>query len=149
MDDNAQTQAEGTEPQERAEVRLDSLRYSPRSIKELEDKAKKTIYEMVGQRNASYITLMVQYGLYTLQDGRRKPLPEDTAFDVIEEWMEATGKDMMQLEKFIIDTMERQGFLGRELELSKKFSDSIQATKKAGKLLESLATSGELESLLQ
>lgn len=101
---------------------MDNLHYTPRRIKELEDRLKKSLLESIADMSMSTLITLVMKGLNTDENG---------AYEAIETFLnEAPTNDTMQLHVKIIEKLEKQGFLLKSLNLSEKIKEKLQEAEK-------------------
>lgn len=97
---------------------MDNLRFSPRSIKEMEDRAKKPVMQIVAETEMSNLALLVMRGLDTDENG---------AYQAIEVYLtENETNDTLTLQTHIIEKLTRQGFLPKKLNLADKVNEGIE-----------------------
>ncbi len=96
---------------------LDKLHYTPRTVHEIEQGAKKSIMEAVGDLTMENLCFLIMKGLNC---------KEKEADKAIEEYLEETQKDTMEIRIAIIRRLETQGFLPKALKIAEKLSDGIE-----------------------
>lgn len=86
------------------------LRFTPRTVKEIEDRSKKPITDVVGDFSVTNLALLIEKG--------GKFDNENQALDAMEKHFEE-GNDMMGLFLDIMDKLQSAGFLPKALDLAK------------------------------
>ncbi len=86
------------------------LKYTPRTVKEIEDRAKRPITDVVGAFSVGNVSLLVEKGAGLANEGE--------ALDAIEKAFEE-GTDLMTLYLDILDVLKASGFLPKALDLAK------------------------------
>jgi len=118
MEDNVQEVY--PEPMEASEpvqsIIMETLRFTPRSVKELEDRLKKPVQMAISQTDMNTLSTFVEKGLQ---------VNNEQAMDAIEEYLNM-GADTMELQVLIIEVMERDGFLPKALNLAEKIRSQFK-----------------------
>jgi hypothetical protein len=93
------------------------LKYTPRTINEIEVEAKRPVQEVLAEYSMKNIVLFVKKGL---------GVDEEKAFDEIDKYLK-DNKDTIQLYTLIMEKLQEAGFLPRKLNLKKIKSDMNKA----------------------
>ena len=96
------------------------LKYTPRTINEIEVEMKRPVQDVLADFSVKTIVLFVKKGLN---------VEESVAFDEIEKYL-AEGKDTISLYTLIMKKLQESGFLPRQLDLKKITSDMDKAITK-------------------
>jgi hypothetical protein len=83
------------------------LKFTPRTINELEVETKRPITDLIGEYSMKNIVLLVKKGLKS---------NEDEAFTAIEKYLDGGG-DMVELYLKILETLQSDGFLPKALDI--------------------------------
>lgn len=95
------------------------LKYTPRTINEIEVEAKRPVQEVLAQYSMRNIVLFVKKGL---------GVDEDKAYKAIEKYLE-DGKDTITLYTDIMEALQKGGFLPRKLnlkEVKKEMNETLE-----------------------
>jgi len=95
------------------------LKYTPRTIKEIEDITKKPLQDVLSDFSMSTIVIFVQKGM---------AIDEDKAYEKIDEYLKG-GKDIFILYTEIMEKLQDAGFLPRQLDLKKVKKSMAQEAK--------------------
>lgn len=99
------------------------LKYTPKKIREIEEETGKPVQELLADFSIKTITLFVQKGL---------GVKEDEAYDAMEKYL-AEDKDTFMLYTEIMESLQRSGFLPRQLnlkEMKSKMNNAIEGKAK-------------------
>lgn len=96
------------------------LKYTPKGIRAIEEEAKKPLQELLADFSMKNIVLFIQKGL---------GVEEDKAYDEIEKYL-AEDKDTFMLYTDIMESLQKSGFLPRQLDLQRVKKDMNEAVKK-------------------
>ena len=100
---------------------MDNLEFTPRTIKEIEDRTKKPLMQAVGDISMTSLATIVMRGLRTDEKG---------AYGAISLYLkESNENDTMTLQILIIEKLESTGFLPRSLNLADKVRDGLEKAK--------------------
>lgn len=95
------------------------LKYTPRTIRDIEKETGKPLQDLLSDFSMSTILLFVKGGLGS---------DEDTAYTEIEKYL-AEGKDTFSLYTHIMEKLQESGFLPRALDLRKVQKQMDEAVK--------------------
>jgi hypothetical protein len=104
-------------------IMINDLRYTSRGVGELEKTLGKSVMEGLESWAISNLVIFIRKGLNNCD--------EETAFKALDQWRES-GKDTLELLLFIIDILDKQGFLARALKLKEKIQSKIDKVAKQG-----------------
>lgn len=114
------------------------LNFTPRSVKEIEDRSKRPVTELLSKFSVSTLALLVEKGA--------KLDNEDQALDMIEKHFAEEGGDMFSLYVDIMERLQVAGFFPRKLDLTKVREQLAGAMEKG---IDTLETTGSEESQQQ
>lgn len=97
------------------------LKYTPRIINEIETEAKKPVQDVLADFSVKTLVLFVKKGLN---------VDESVAFDEMEKYL-AEGGDTVTLYTDIMESLQKAGFLPRELNLKRVKEDMSKALKQS------------------
>lgn len=93
------------------------LKYTPRTIKEIEDVSKKPMVETISDYSMKTMVLFIRKGL---------EVDEDKAYTAIEKYLAVDGNDMLSLYFMILEKLQELGFIPKSVnikEMKKKVSN--------------------------
>ena len=96
------------------------LKYTPRTISEIEKESKRPVQDTLADFSMATIVLFVKKGL---------GVEEEKAYDEIDKYL-AEGKDTFELYTLIMEKLQESGFLPRNLNLKKVKEDMNEAINK-------------------
>lgn len=100
---------------------MDNIEFTPRTVKEIEDRMKKPLMQAVGDMSMTALATFVMRGLRTDEKG---------AYGAISLYLkENPSNDTMSLQILIIEKLERSGFLPRSLNLAEKVRGGLEKAK--------------------